>query len=230
MSDIRKIVAQSYERYNGGARVKRQYGSATVTKFFVEEKGKPDTRMEVAGYGATPGERKTFAVKRYAEAKGIVDKPKEGGEVRPWGGSTVSSRVDARPETPKQSALYEMVRQSQALGDSMLKGFSGADRADSELYFLEAQVYRDVSQGVPLATAMAKADARWREYAKGQQKKVDEAGKIQRGPMQGQSAAHYKWVDPEHFSHKASHIAFMVHKAEEQSGPAPSLPPGTSVG
>ena len=51
------------------------------------------------------------------------------------------------PQTPKQSALYSD-RQSQALGDSMLEGFSGADRADPAL-LLEAQVYRDVSPVVP---------------------------------------------------------------------------------
>ena len=75
---------------------------------------------------------------------------------------------------------------------------------------------------------MAKADAGWREYAKVRQ----EGGRGWRdpsGPMQGEWA-HCKWVDPEPLSHKAGHIAFIVGRAEEQSGPAPSLPPGTAVG
>ena len=167
MSEIRKIVAQSYERYNGGARVKRQYGSATVTKFFVEEKGKPDTRMEVAGYGATPGERKTFVVKRYAEAKGIVDKPKEGDEVRPWGGSTVSSRVDARRETPKQSALYEMVRQSNAMSDG--QGSRGGPCGLGALLSRSPGVSGRLAGGT-LSDRDGEGDARWREYARNEER------------------------------------------------------------
>lgn len=31
----RKIVASSFERYNGGIRIKRLYGSSTVTRFYV---------------------------------------------------------------------------------------------------------------------------------------------------------------------------------------------------
>jgi hypothetical protein len=211
------------------ARIKRQYGSATVTKFFVEEKGDPSSRMQMIGYGRTPGDRKTYAIKQYMEARGLTPKPVARGV---WGGAPSPEPVyEEREETPRQTALYEMVRQSQALGDSMLSGFSGADRADSELYFLEAQLYRDVSQGMSFEEAFHKADKRWREYAAGQQKKVDEASKIHRGPMAGQSAAHYKWVSPEGFSNKHNHMKFMVGKADEGTPlSAPSLPPGTTGG
>ena len=231
MSALKKLFATSVERYNGGARVKRQYGSATVTRFLVGEKGSdPSEWVKVEGYGKTPGERKTYAFEQFMKAKGIAPKPADD-EPRPWGGSTVSSRVDTRPETPRQSALYAMTRDAMKLGDSMLNGMSGADRADSEKYVLQAQVYRDVAGGVPFEEAFAKADKRWRAHAESQAKKVAEAPRIRMGPMSGQSAAHYKWVPADAFEHMKSHVKFMVQKAEEGTAvAAPSLPPGTTTG
>jgi hypothetical protein len=231
MSTIRKIVAQSYERYNGGARVKRQYGSSTVTRFFVEVKGDPSTRMQIEGFGKTPGDRKTFAVQKFMRERGWSPESEPQKEVSPWGSTGGGSRGTQDAWSPRQTVLYEMVKQVQLQGDQMLQGFSGADRADSQRYFIEAQVYRDVAAGKSLDSALAAGDKRWREYAAMQQKKVDEAGKIRRGPMSGHSAIHYKWVDPEAFRNRMSHIAFMVNKAEEATAvEVPSLPPGTTGG
>ena len=58
------IVLTSKSRYNGGAGIKRVYGSSTVTEFWVEVDGKlqPGT---VKGYGATPSERKANALERF---------------------------------------------------------------------------------------------------------------------------------------------------------------------
>jgi len=68
---IGKIFAQSESRYNGGARVKRQYGSSTVTKFLVGVQGSPASSwVEIDGYGKTPGDRKTFAMSEYARRYG----------------------------------------------------------------------------------------------------------------------------------------------------------------
>jgi hypothetical protein len=63
----RKIVAHSFERYNGGVRIKRQYGSSTVTRFYVYYAGDekdPSKWKIVEGYGPTPGDRKTDAIRR----------------------------------------------------------------------------------------------------------------------------------------------------------------------
>ena len=67
-----KIIANSYQRYNGGVRVKRQYGSSTVTKFYVyraEDKDDPSKWMKLDGYGRTPGDRKTDAIRRSGLAR-----------------------------------------------------------------------------------------------------------------------------------------------------------------
>lgn len=64
---MRKIEAHSKERYNGGVRIKRLYGSSTVTRFwvrFADEADDPSRWLVVEGYGKTPGERKTDAIRR----------------------------------------------------------------------------------------------------------------------------------------------------------------------
>jgi hypothetical protein len=63
-----KIIAVSSERYNGGIAIKRKYGSSTVTRFIVyreEHADNPSEWKKVEGYGPTPGDRKTDAIRRY---------------------------------------------------------------------------------------------------------------------------------------------------------------------
>lgn len=65
-----KIIATSFERYNGGVAIKRKYGSSTITRFYVyrEEDSEDSTQWRIIeGFGPTPGDRKTFAIKRYQE-------------------------------------------------------------------------------------------------------------------------------------------------------------------
>lgn len=60
-----KIIANSFERYRATAAERRMYGGATVTKFYVYRAGEhPSKWLIVMGYGKTPGERKTDAIKR----------------------------------------------------------------------------------------------------------------------------------------------------------------------
>lgn len=62
-----KIHAVSFERYHGGASIKRQYGSSTITRFYVykeEDKKSSEKWLIVEGFGPTPGDRKTDAIKR----------------------------------------------------------------------------------------------------------------------------------------------------------------------
>lgn len=74
-----KLEAHSMERYNGGVKIKRRYGSSTVTRFLVRPKGSkavsdPGAVM-VEGFGPSPGERKTFAMQRAAQIlweRGII--------------------------------------------------------------------------------------------------------------------------------------------------------------
>jgi hypothetical protein len=210
-----KLFATSVERYNGGARIKRAYGSSTVTRFMVGVKGSPpETWLKVEGYGATPGDRKSFAIAQFEKTRAPKTEP---AKVSPWPSAEPAAPKVEEQWTPRQRALYAMAKQAMDRGDEHLHSFSGADKADSEKFFLEAQVYRDVAAGIPFEDAFRTADARWRKYAKEQQQKVAEAPKIQRGPMSGQSAIHYKWVSEDAFSGMQSHVRFMVNRADEDA-------------
>jgi hypothetical protein len=73
MSSPRKVTAISYERYNGGVRIKRIWGSSTVTRFFVfyaDERNDVSKTMKIEGYGKTPGERKTYAINIFRKERG----------------------------------------------------------------------------------------------------------------------------------------------------------------
>lgn len=72
MSKSGKIIATSSSRYNGGVAAKRKYGSSTITKFLIyrEENGNPPDVSKwvyIEGFGPTPGDRKTDAIKRFEE-------------------------------------------------------------------------------------------------------------------------------------------------------------------
>jgi hypothetical protein len=54
-------------RHNGGIAVKRQWGSSTITEFWVyldykKADGSYADMVKVRAYGKTPGERKTYAI------------------------------------------------------------------------------------------------------------------------------------------------------------------------
>jgi hypothetical protein len=73
MTTPRKVWASSTERYNGGVRIKRLWGSSTVTRFYVGYAGDendPSKWMKIEGYGKTPGERKTYAIHAFRKAHG----------------------------------------------------------------------------------------------------------------------------------------------------------------
>lgn len=65
----------SMSRYNGGIATKRRWGSSTVTVFDVEDTATGRTYRGIKAYGATPGERHTYAVARVGE---LIDR-----EVKP---------------------------------------------------------------------------------------------------------------------------------------------------
>ena len=69
-----KIEAHSYERYNGGVRMKRLHGSSTVTRFYVfftSDRADPNKWMSIDAYGKTPGDRKTYAINEFKKSKGL---------------------------------------------------------------------------------------------------------------------------------------------------------------
>jgi len=64
----REFDAISMNRHRASAKEKRMYGGSTVTTFSICRKSNPGKRVDVDGYGATPGERKTDAIRRAAKS------------------------------------------------------------------------------------------------------------------------------------------------------------------
>jgi hypothetical protein len=94
---VGKIIAVSKDRYRASASERRIHGGATVTEFYVyraEDKDDPSKWKIVRGYGPTPGERKTDAIRRSGFA-GDVEPPPQGvwGKPRPN-----MSSVPSQPE------------------------------------------------------------------------------------------------------------------------------------
>lgn len=62
--NTKRIEASSMYRYRATAQERRTYGGCTVTDFWISIVGEPGTGRLVRGYGPTPGERKTDAIRR----------------------------------------------------------------------------------------------------------------------------------------------------------------------
>ncbi len=66
------IKAVSYERYNGGVKVKRLHGSSTVTRFYVYEDkdaNDPSKWLKVEAKGTGPADRKKIAIALFQKNK-----------------------------------------------------------------------------------------------------------------------------------------------------------------
>ncbi len=64
-----KLFAVSQNRYRASALERRLYGGNTVTQFLIGVEGSdPKTWENVMGYGPTPGNRKTYALRAYVKA------------------------------------------------------------------------------------------------------------------------------------------------------------------
>jgi hypothetical protein len=127
-------------------------------------------------------------------------------------------------EKQKEALLAEAARLASAEHDVYRRAMSGADMAEAPAYGMAARALRAVAGVLPngvgdcppvtLDEALARADAEWRAYAEKANAKVAAAPKIKRGPYQGASSMHYRWVSPDFF---ATHRAYMVRGAVERA-------------
>lgn len=114
--------------------------------------------------------------------------------------------------TYTREQLLDHVRNDGARAESMLRSWSGADQADSEYYRLRRLFWVALYEGESREAARAAFVARWRAYAAEQQKKVDAAPKLKRGPSRGQSAIAHRWVDPEKAESDVVVLQAEVHR------------------
>lgn len=114
--------------------------------------------------------------------------------------------------TYTKDQLLDCMRNDGDLHAYMVKSWSGADQADSEYYRLRRLFWVALYEGKDRDDARAEFIARWRAYAAAQQKKVDSAPKLKRGPSRGQSAIAHRWVDPEKAESDVVVLQAEVHR------------------
>lgn len=61
----RPVEAISMQRYHASAAQRRLYGGNTITEFRVAYADDPQSAKTITGYGPTPGDRKTDAIRRF---------------------------------------------------------------------------------------------------------------------------------------------------------------------
>ena len=98
-----RIVAVSTDRYRASAAERRQYGGATVTDFLVyreEDRHHSERWVKIRGFGKTPGERKTDAIRRSGLAAPAA----------PPGGEGRDARRFRRPTPAEQEQISAKIR------------------------------------------------------------------------------------------------------------------------
>lgn len=70
-----EVGISSQHRYRASASERRLHGGKTVTQFLIEDPNHEGSArwIDVMGYGATPGERRTDALRRYARKIGVAE-------------------------------------------------------------------------------------------------------------------------------------------------------------
>lgn len=105
-----EVSVSSMERYRGGAaEARRTGGSGTVTKFSIRDPNKPGGQEfhTYEGHGATPGERKTHALKQHAAKHGITDKIVHSANPRAKGSA---SKAPEKPSGESDAALASRLK------------------------------------------------------------------------------------------------------------------------
>jgi len=112
----------------------------------------------------------------------------------------------------QKEQLYALARDMGERYDRGLKTHVGADVAEAWAWWLARCIYVDVAGGKPLEQAVQEQNVRWREYAREQARKVDDAPKIKYGPSQGTSVISHRWVPADRLECVAVNVKFMVKK------------------
>ena len=115
-------------------------------------------------------------------------------------------------KTPTQQIeqYYDRARKAYAQYENALKSMSGSDVADSEIFRLERLFWIALSQDVSIDQAFITFNREWRQYAKYNNAKVEEAPKQKYGPCSGQSVISHRWVSPELAETKMIHMRHMA--------------------
>lgn len=153
-----EVSVTSMERYRGGAaEARRTGGSGTITKFSIRDPNKPGGQEyhTYEGRGASPGARKTHALKQHAEKHGIAEQVVHSANPRAKGST---QKAPEAPQSPGQAELAQTLKQKRE--GTMDKSFAHAGAHEGETDMLEstphlrAQIKMVIAQEDPIAKGL----------------------------------------------------------------------------
>lgn len=110
----------------------------------------------------------------------------------------------------EQERLFALARNAGDRWMASWNAWSGADRAEGEVFRYVRDVYVAAAQGEDVDAAVAKADTAWRVYAAQNNARIDAAPKIKRGPSSGHSVIGHRYTSPDLFQTQLIHIRRMI--------------------
>lgn len=121
------------------------------------------------------------------------------------------------PNEARKEYFYSLMRQDLAASERAYRSASGTTVAeDGEFYRLRRLFWQKLVEGLTVEAAIGWFDAEWRAYAQMNNKKVDTAAKFKRGPYEGTSVIHYRWVSPEKVVSSSPHLREMARMADRK--------------
>ena len=112
----------------------------------------------------------------------------------------------------QEKLLFEQMRQLGTQHEFMVNSMSGTSQAESELPRIQRLFYVAIWSGHGVEESISECDQKWRSYAEKNNARVEAAPKTMRGPYEGASNIHYRWVNPDRFTDSAQHLRAMVEK------------------
>ena len=109
--------------------------------------------------------------------------------------------------------LWDLARHAGARWEASWSAWSGADRAEGEVWRYVRDIYVAAAQGQDVEAAITHADEQWRVYATANNRAIEHAPKIKRGPSAGHSTIGHRYTSPEFLQSKLIHIRYMIAQA-----------------
>jgi hypothetical protein len=114
-----------------------------------------------------------------------------------------------------EAALLDYARFCSRRSEAKYRSHCGADLPDAELHRLEARAFRRLAAGEPLAAVLGDLEMAWAEFAADNNRRVNSAPKVARGPMAGHSSLSHRWADPEKVAASVAYIRAACRAGED---------------
>lgn len=117
-----------------------------------------------------------------------------------------------------EAALLDYAHFFARLSEAKYRSRCGADLPDAELNRLEARAFRRLAAGEALADVVGGLRREWADFAAQNNRRVNAAPKVARGPMAGHSSIAHRWADPEKVAASVTYIRAACRRLEEPRG------------